>query len=267
MAGLALVHLAVGFNPDSQLIKSRRIFFSRLAAWAAVGFLMLLPLIGYANWRGIRNIELTNKTNIATINAKASELKSQISQASTPRDLQERMLKFQGPTLPNESLGQPLDQLKKQALAFVQTSAKAFELKTPGPFSEQYMPIYKQSLRAAALSLVAALSFAACAWNPRTNSTLLNSITSLFRGSPYRPDSIFNVFTAKFQNIQKDLQSKKNQSARLDNLRATSLNIEKLKRQQELMQKRNLEKQRKAAEAREKKISQDEREAQKRRGQ
>jgi hypothetical protein len=267
LAGLALVHLAIGFNPESQLIKSRRIFYSRLAAWASVGFLMLLPLIGYANWRGIRNIELTNKTNIATINAKAKELKTQIFQASTQKDLQLRMAKFQGPALPNESLAQPLDQLKQQALAFVESSAKAFEVKTPGPFAEQYMPIYKQSMRAAALSLVAALSFAACAWNPRTNTTALNSITSLFKGSPYKRFSIFNIFTAKAQDIQKDLQNKKNQSARLDDLRAKSINVEKSKRQQELIRKRNLEKQRKAAEARQKKLLQNQREAQKRRGQ
>lgn len=266
LAGLALVHLAFGFNPESQLIKSRRIFYSRLAAWASAGFLMLLPLIGYANWRGIRNIELTNKTNIATINAKANQLKTQISQASTQKDLQLRMAKFQGPALPNESLSQPLDQLKNQALAFVQSSAKAYELKTPGPYSEQYMPIYKQSLRAAALSLVAALSFAACAWNPRTNTTMLNSITSLFKGSTNK-SSIFNAFTTKAQAIQKNLQNKKNQSARLDDLRTKSISVEKLKRQQEILRKRDLEKQRKAAEAREKKILQEKRAAQKRRDQ
>lgn len=267
LAGLALVHLAIGFNPESQLIKSRRIFYSRLAAWASAGFLMLLPLIGYANWRGIRNIELTNKTNIATINAKANQLKTQILQASTQKDLQLRMAKFQGPALPNESLAQPLDQLKDQALAFVQSSAKAYELKTPGPFSEQYIPIYKQSLRAVALSLVAALSFAACAWNPRTNTTVLNSIASVFKASTYKRFSIFNAFTAKAQAIQKNLQIKKNQSARLDDLRTKSINVEKLKRQQEILRKRNLEKQRKAAEARQKKILQDKREAQKRRDQ
>ena len=53
------MHLASGFDPDSQLITSRRNLSARLAAWAALGFLMLLPLIGYANWRGIKNIELT----------------------------------------------------------------------------------------------------------------------------------------------------------------------------------------------------------------
>jgi hypothetical protein len=267
LAGLALVHLAVGLNPESQSIRSRRDICARLAAWAALGFLMLLPLIGYANWKGIRNIEITNKINVSSINKKANELSTQIVQASSQKDLQERMAKFQGPALPNESLALPLDELKKQTLAFVQSSAKAFVVKTAGPFSEQYMPIYKQSLRAAALSFVAALSFAAGTRNPRTNTTVLNSIASLFSASPLRSGSIYNVLTDKLRAIGKDFQNKKNQANRLDDLRANSRNAQKIRRQQEHLQKQSLEKQRKAVAARDKKRLLEEREAQKRRGQ
>ena len=263
LVGLALMHLANGFYPDSQLITSRRNLSARLAAWAALGFLMLLPLIGYANWRGIRNIELTNKANIAAINAKANQLKDQISKASTQRDLQERMAKFQGPALPNEALNMPLEQLKQQSLAVIQSSAKAFEVKTLGPFSEQYKPIYKLSLRAAAISLVAAVAFAAGAWNPRTNMTALSSITSPFQVSPLKSGSIFNVFSSKVKNIQNYLQNKDNESKRIDHLRNNARNIEKLKYQQDLAQKRNIDKQRKAAAALEKRRSQEERKARK----
>jgi hypothetical protein len=267
LAGLALVHLAVGLNPDSQSIRSRRDICARLAAWAALGFLMLLPLIGYANWKGIRNIEITNKINISSINKKANELSTQIIQASSQKDLQERMAKFQGPALPNESLALPLDELKKQTLAFVQSSAKAFVVKTAGPFSEQYIPIYKQSLRAAAISFVAALSFAAGAWNPRTNTTVLNSIASLFSASPLRSGSIYNVLADKLRAIGKDFQNKKNQANLLDGLRANSRNEQKIRRRQEHLQKQSLEKQRKAVAARDKKRLLEERKAQKRRGQ
>ena len=213
LAGLALVHLAGAFNPDSQLIKSRQNFCSRLAAWAALGFLMLLPLLGYANWKGVRNIESTNRLNIAAVNQKANELKAQINQASTQRDLQERMAKFQGPALPDESLALPLAQLKKQSLELIQSSAKAFEVKTPGPFSEEYKPIYKQSLRAAVLSLVAALSFAAGAWNPRTNATVLNSIASFFNSSLYRPNSAPEGFSGRLNQIREALNARAEQAA------------------------------------------------------
>ena len=263
LVGLALMHLANGFDPGSQLITSRRNLSARLAAWAALGFLMLLPLIGYANWRGIRNIELTNKANIAAINAKANQLKDQISKASTQRDLQERMAKFQGPALANEALNMPLEQLKQQSLAVIQSSAKAFEVKTLGPFSEQYKPIYKLSLRAAAISLVAAVAFAAGAWNPRTNMTALSSITSPFQVFPFKSGSIFNVFSSKVKNIQNYLQNKDNESKRIDHLRNNARNVEKLKYQQDLVRKRNMEKQRKSAAALEKRRSQEERKARK----
>lgn len=263
LAGLALMHLASGFDPDSQLITSRRNLSARLAAWAALGFLMLLPLIGYANWRGIKNIELTNKANIAAINAKANQLKGQINQASSQRDLQERMARFQGPALPNEALNMPLEQLKQQSLAVIQSSEKAFEMNTAGPFTAQYKPIYKLSLRAAAISLVAAVGFAAGAWNPRTNMTALNSITSPFKVFPFKSGSIFNVIIGKIMNVQKDLQNKNMEAKHVDRLRNNAKGIEKLKYQQDLAQKRDLAKQRKAALAREQRRLQEERKAQK----
>ena len=267
LSGLGLVHLASALNPSSLPLHSRRIFCSRLAAWVALGFLMLLPLIGYANWRGIRNIELTNKANINAINAKANQLKDQIIQASTQRDLQERMAKFQGPALPNESLTMPLEQLKRQSLAVVQSSAKAFQMKTLGPFTEQYMPIYKQSLRAAAISLIVALCFAAGAWNPRTNTTALNSITSLFRISPSNSSSILGLLVGKFKALKKFTAKEKAESERFSMLRTRQKDSENVRQIKEREMKRNLENQRRLAAAREKKRLQDERQAKRKREQ
>lgn len=265
LSGLGLVHLASALNPSSLPLYSRRIFCSRFAAWAALGFLMLLPLIGYANWKGIRNIEAANKANIAAINRKANELKTQIMQASTQRDLQERMAKFQGPTLPNEVLALPLEQLKKQSLASVRASENAFENKTAGPFSDEYLPIYKQSLRAAALGLVAALSFAAGAWNPKTNTTALNSITSLFTISPSKSSSILSLLVGKLQALKQSNVNDKVQSERLSLFRTRQQNSENAKKVREREIKLNLEKQRRLAAAWEKKRLQAERQAKKRR--
>jgi hypothetical protein len=265
LSGLGLVHLASALNPSSLPLYSRRVLCSRFAAWASLGFLMLLPLIGYANWKGIRNIETANKANISSVKRKADELKTQIKQSSTQRDLQERMAKFQGPALPNEVLTLPLERLKKQSLDSVQASVKAFENKISGPFSDEYLPIYKQSLRAAALGLVAFLGFAAGAWNPRTNTTALNSISSLFRISPSKSSSILGLLVGKFIALKKSTVKDKVQSERFSMFRTRQKNSEIARQVKEREMKRDIENQRRLAAAWEKKRLHDERQAKRRR--
>jgi hypothetical protein len=177
------------------------------------------------------------------------------------------MAKFQGPALPNEALNMPLEQLKQQSLAVIQSSAKAFEMKTLGPFTEQYMPIYKQSLRAAAISLIVAFSFAACAWNPRTNTTVLNSITSLFRISPSKSSSILGLLVGKFKALKKSNVKDKAESERFSMLRTRQKDSDSARQVKEREMKRNLENQRRLAAAREKKRLQDERQAKRKREQ
>jgi len=239
LAGLAFLHLAAGLCPSSGPIAARRLWCSRLAAWAAVGFLMLLPLIGYANWKGISNIRLANVRNIAVINKKAAEITNQIVQASTPRDLQERMAKVQGPALPNESFALPLENLKKQALASVSQSVRVFENQAVGPFAEAYMPIYKQSLRAAVLSVVAAFGFAAGAWNPKTNTTLLQSITSPFKSSPLKSSFILSILAEKLKQFKRSMQARTSQALAREALKKMKDNQRKVYLQRQKDNKRS----------------------------
>jgi len=239
LAGLAFLHLAAGLSPSSGPTAARRLWCSRLAAWAAIGFLMLLPLIGYANWRGISNIRIANHRNIAVINKKAAEITYQILQASTPRDLQGRMAKVQGPVLPSESLVLPLENLKKQSLASVKQSVKVFENQAVGPFAEAYMPIYKQSLRAAALAFVAAFSFAAGAWNPRTNTTFLHSIISLFKSACLKSRSVLRIFAEKLKQFKRSMAARTNQAEAREGLKLMKDNQRKIHLQREKEIRRN----------------------------
>jgi len=259
LAGLAFLHLAAGLSPSSGPIEARRLWCSRLAAWAALGFLMLLPLIGYANLKGISNINLANQTNIAAINKRAAEITNQIVQASTPRDLQARMAKVQGPALPNESLALPLENLKKQSMASVQQSVKIFENQSVGPSAEAYVPIYKQSLRAGALAFIAALSFAAGAWNPKTNTTLLRSIVSPFKSHPFKSSSVFDVFTKKIGQFKQSIKNQSNQAVARegwkkmkDNQRRIFLEGEKAKKRNEAEMRKQRERMKRQAEQRDK---------------
>lgn len=261
LAGLAFLHLAAALNSASRTIEERRILASRLAAWAALGFLLLLPLIGYANWKGIANVRLANQRNIAAVNRKAAELTNQIRQASTAKDLQERMAKSQGPAIPTEALFLPLENLKKQSLLSVQVASKALRNQSVGPFSEGYLPIYKQSLRAMALALGAAFSFAAGAWNPRTNTTLLASLSSPFKSFTFKPYSIFNILTKKLEDLKRSTSKDAVEAQRLSEWRRRKKESERAKALREREMKRNMAQQKKLTAQREKQRQNAEREA------
>ena len=268
LAGLAFLHLAAALNSASRTIEERRILASRLAAWAALGFLLLIPLIGYANWKGIANVRLANQRNIAAVNRKSAELTNQIRQASTAKDLQERMAKSQGPAIPTEALFLPLENLKKQSLLSVEVASKALRNQSVGPFSEGYLPIYKQSLRAMALALGAAFSFAAGAWNPRTNTTLLASLSSPLKSLSLKPDSFFKILTKKLEELKRSTSKDAVEAQRLSEWRRRQKESDRAKKQLERSQslreremKRNLAQQRKLSQQRERQRQLVEREA------
>jgi hypothetical protein len=219
LAGLALLHLSAALDPMNNRIQARRTFYSRLAAWVALGFLLLLPLIGYANWRGIRNVTSTNVQAVAGVKRNAARLISQIQTASTPQDLQGRLRRFQGPILPDSELAQPLPQLKKQAVVLVNQVLNRYLSSIPSPRSEAFTEIYRQSLRTALMALVGSLASACLAWDPRSSTSILrqlfNSESSLIKSFILRPQQ-------KIDNLLKEIKIQKAQSAGRDALRRQS---------------------------------------------
>ena len=252
LVGLAFLHLAAFIAPGVKNIESRRIFCSRLAGFAALGFLLLLPLIGYANWRGIRNVNISNRQNLAVITNRAKEITNQIQTATTPLELQARMAKLQGPIIPNSQLSRPLADLKQESLKVVQLLTAGYKNQVKGPSSQEYMPIYKQSLKSMAMALLGAFSFAAGAWNPINNKSLLSNFLTFFAKSP-EPNpylvAIRNKIKAIIQAFKRDANRAEQQS--IHKLKKKEADQQASRRKRDIQ--RNLEAQRKEAAARERK--------------
>ena len=174
LVGLGLVHLAVHIasEPRFQLIQRR---LGRLASWAAVGFFLLLPLLALLVFLNGQKIERSNAFQKDQIEQKAKQIRKAVVDAQSPKELQSAMVALQGPRIDSADLKQPLPQVKEQILVVIDQARSSFLTQQKGPYAKEYLPVLKQVLRISLLSLVSGFGFAALAWNPKTNRSLLTT--------------------------------------------------------------------------------------------
>ena len=176
LAALTFSHVAAWMTPMNNSIKARRNLFGSIARWAMLGFLLLIPLIGYATWAGSNAIKIQNQIQSDTAKKTSENLVKFIDQATSPGELQAGLIALNGPNIPNQSLNQPLPLLKKQALLIVNQSYDSFKVAVKNRGSEQFIPLYVQALKAFLLSIVGAVASAALSWNPLKQQSMLGEI-------------------------------------------------------------------------------------------
>lgn len=176
LAALAFIHVAAWMTPMNNSIQARRNFFGSIARWAMIGFLFLLPLIGYATWAGSNAIKIQNEIQKNTAKNTNDNLVKFIGLATSPSELQAGLIALNGPSIPNQLLDKPLPLLKKQALLIVNQSYKSFLLGVKNRGSEQFIPLYVQALKALLLSSIGAVASAALSWNPLKQQSMLSEI-------------------------------------------------------------------------------------------
>ena len=184
IVGLALVHIGAALAPLNAGINQRRMSLSRLAAWASAAYLMLIPLLGFAVWRGVANIGLGSKRQEAVINRGADRLLAAIAKSSTPQQLQQSMVSLQGPSISDADLAIPLPELKAGLKKIVAQIRQRLISQIPRPDATGYISLYLQALRAALMALICSAGFAALSWNAFKESTLLGLLLA-----PKSPDS------------------------------------------------------------------------------
>ena len=262
LAGVVFLHLAASIAPYTNWIHQRRQLISRLATWAALGFLLLLPLLGLTTWRGISNVSNARQMDVAALTRKANTLLVAINNASSPQELQRSMVKLQGPQIRNEDLTKPLPVLKKAETQAVNQALAAYLEQLPKPDSKAYQPLYIQTLRTGLLSLLSAIAFAAVVWDPLKRQSLLQSLLrnniASQRSGFFR--SIQKTLHQQLLNLQRPARPKRvaknemSQAERLSALfksRKKDADKEKSRRSREI--KRNLELQKKLSLERERK--------------
>jgi hypothetical protein len=263
LAGLFFVHIAAALAPLNISINQRRMRLSRLAAWTSLAYLLLIPLLGFAVWRGIANVERESARQVSEISRNADRLIAAIERANTSKELQSSMAQLQGPRIGEQELSIPLDQVKLSLKKIVLQLRAKFIEQLPKPTSEAFKPFYAQALRASALALMSSIGFAALSYDDLKQQTLLRS---LFSKSPDPNRGSFYRSLQKLIEKAGDATRKYAQRAEfLAILRRRQKDSDRAKVQHEREMKRNAEMQRKMAAVREKKRLQAERQARKRR--
>ena len=173
LLGLALVHLSAYLDPTNQHLVRRRNDFAAWALIPVLGFLLLIPLQGYAVWRGIGTANNAQNIQLRQVTGRISALREAISKSTSNQDLQRRWQALKAPPLSPTDLAQPLPQLRKGLLdSLEQTEIRAGD-SLKGIQPSVLWQIAQGSVRAVISALVLVVGFASFTQRKSSDRTLL----------------------------------------------------------------------------------------------
>jgi len=181
LLGLVLLHLAALLQPTQARLTRRLATLRRLAAGAAVLYLVLAPLQLAATWNGIDTVENTRSRVVGGTMARVKVLREAIQKASDLPDLRRRAAAIPGaPPIPEEAATLPFETLRRTLLGqldTLETNVKR-QLGQARPRNAQ-QEIWRQTLRGAFTSLLLAIGFASGAEGRAGKPSLLASLLAM----------------------------------------------------------------------------------------
>ncbi len=175
LLGLGLLHLAAYLDPANPYLVRRRDNFASLAMAAVLGFLLLIPLQGYAVWRGISNANSQQNTQLRQVTGRVSAVRDAINKSTSTQDLQGRLQALRVPPLSPADLAQPLPVLRKTMLETLERTEIRAGDQLRGIQPTGLWPIIQGSIRAVLSALVLVVGFAAFSGRRGSSRTLLQN--------------------------------------------------------------------------------------------
>ncbi|MCS5698287.1 hypothetical protein NZK32_04425 [Cyanobium sp. FGCU-52] len=180
LLGLALVHLAAYLAPSNPDLIRRRNGFATLALVPVLGFLLLIPLQGYAVWRGISNANSRQSSQLREVTGRIAAVREAVNRSSSTNDLQQRLRNLRVTPLGSAELAQPLHVLRKTMLETLERTEIRAADQLKGLPAWGLWQIIQGSIRAALSAVVLAVGFAAFS-RSRGSMTLLHSWQAWFQ--------------------------------------------------------------------------------------
>jgi hypothetical protein len=180
LVALVMMHAASAVEPADGRLASARMRWRGLAVTAVLGFLLLLPLQGFATWRGLSQGIQQDATRRADAEKRSGAMLQAIQAATSVDDLQARMQRLQGPTLTPADRALPLPQLRRQLEANLFAARRELIDRHSGPSPGQLWTIVSDGLRLALSFLAYALAFAAGAQRRSSPMPLLSEWSRAF---------------------------------------------------------------------------------------
>jgi hypothetical protein len=181
LLGLAVLHLAAYLDPANPYLVRRRDNLAALALAAVLGFLLLIPLQGYAVWRGISNANSQQNTQLRQVTGRISAVREAISTSSSSQELQRRLQALRVPPLSPADLAQPLPVLRKTMLETLERTEIRAGDQLRGIQPTGLWQIIQGSIRTVLSALVLVVGFAAFSRRRDWSMTLLQSWLARFQ--------------------------------------------------------------------------------------
>lgn len=108
LLGLALLQIAVELGPHDPRLKGRQRLCSQLAVAVALGFLLLVPLMGVAGLQQSRSTTSAQNSRINGAERRLVALRQAVASATSNQEVNQRLQRLQGPVLGPADLAQPL---------------------------------------------------------------------------------------------------------------------------------------------------------------
>ena len=157
-----LLALAVWIHPFSERLRGRLRLFRRWALAASLGFLLLVPLQGYASWRFYTTITSQQQQQSSESSRKLVELRSAIASASSHQQLQAAVKKLFGPNagLSPGEFRTPMPELRQQLLAKAEAAGQEISRRIEAQAATKPDLLLKETARIALASVAYAVGFA-----------------------------------------------------------------------------------------------------------
>jgi hypothetical protein len=189
LVGLVLLHLASMLQPMNRALSQRLMLWRRLAALAAVGYMLIVPLQVAITWIGVDASRNTRERVISKSGIQLKSYRDALMGAANLTDLKARLGAIPGaPPLPEQASLVPYQVVRERLLEQLEQAETRFRQQVqtvrPGPSALQ---LWGQIARGAVASLMLALGFASGAEGLFGQASLLESLKLLLRRASNKP--------------------------------------------------------------------------------
>lgn len=174
LLAIVMVPLAVVIDPSNGALARYRDRLRRWTIFVALGYVLLIPLQGYAVWNGVGQLRSAQAGQFNQATKQFTQLRQAIQSAESAADLQRRFQALGVPIQPQAGLNQPLPVLRKRLLDGVEGAENRLRNTLLGkPSADTVQALILQGARVALSALILAFAFAAGSQRRRSRVSLL----------------------------------------------------------------------------------------------
>ena len=186
LIGLGLLHVAASLDPRDPLLAQRRGFAARLAVAAALGYLLLAPLLAAANLQRQHSQALASSGELRRATEQLKQMRQVLNTATSVSELEQRLAAVEGPRLDAADRSLPLPLLRSRIAALLDQATTRLERARSADPPTSPWTLLGEIARTSGACLAQAVGFAALAWRPGSELSLLEGLKMGWEHLRYR---------------------------------------------------------------------------------